>query len=133
MPRPVAAIVSFRLGGFDGVAVEARKWQGALVALGFEVHTVAGAGPVDRVVPGLGIDAGVAPTRSEIDTALADADVVVIENLCSLPLNEGAAAALAAARRGAPASCTTTTCPGNARSTAGTPRPPTTRRGRTSP
>ena len=36
MVRPVAAIVSFRLGGSDGVAVEARKWRGALEALGFD-------------------------------------------------------------------------------------------------
>ena len=34
--------LSFRLGGADGVAVEARKWAWALGELGFEVRRVAG-------------------------------------------------------------------------------------------
>jgi mannosylglucosylglycerate synthase len=93
--RPVAAIVSFRLGGSDGVAVEARKWAGALTALGFDVRTVAGEGPVDRLLPGLAIDATEPPASGEVVDALADADVVVVENLCSLPLNERAAAVVA--------------------------------------
>ena len=55
--------MSFRLGGADGVAVEARKWAWALGELGFEVRRVAGAiedagHPDDVVLPGLGIDAG---------------------------------------------------------------------------
>ena len=70
MARPVAALVSFRLGGSDGVAVEAAKWAGALGALGFDVRTVAGAGPVDRLVPGLAIDAPEPRRRAEIDDAL---------------------------------------------------------------
>jgi glycosyltransferase involved in cell wall biosynthesis len=101
--RPVVAIVSFRLGGSDGVAVEATKWAGALQALGFEVRTVAGEGPVDRLVPGLAIAAAEPPTRREVDDALAGADLVVVENLCSLPLNEGAAAAVTAVLRNRPA------------------------------
>jgi glycosyltransferase involved in cell wall biosynthesis len=104
--RPAAAIVSYRLGGSDGVAIEAAKWQWALTQLGFQVRTVAGAGNVDALVPGL--DAGTwltghAPPpvdRAALDAALADAEVVVIENLCSLPLNPGAAAATAAALAG---------------------------------
>ncbi len=40
---PEAVVVSFRLGGADGVAVEARKWDWALGELGFEVRRVAGA------------------------------------------------------------------------------------------
>jgi hypothetical protein len=93
--RPLAALVSFRLGGSDGVAVEAAKWAGALAVLGFEVATVAGEGPVDRLVPGLAIGASEPPSRGEVGDALAGADLVVVENLCSLPLNEPAATVVA--------------------------------------
>jgi glycosyltransferase involved in cell wall biosynthesis len=101
--RPVAAIVSFRLGGSDGVAVEATKWAGALRALGFDVRTVAGEGPVDRLVPGLAMAAADPPSLVEVGDALSDADLVVVENLCSLPLNERAAAVVAAVLRNRPA------------------------------
>ena len=40
-------MISFRLGGEDGVAVEAAKWAGALGLLGWAVRSVAGGGPVD--------------------------------------------------------------------------------------
>ena len=100
MARPVAAIVSFRLGGSDGVAVEARKWSRALETLGFDVRTVAGEGPVDRLVPALAIGATAAPTPGEIDSALEDAELVVVENLCSLPLNPAAARVVADVLRG---------------------------------
>jgi len=93
--RPVVAIVSFRLGGSDGVAVEATKWAGALDTLGFEVRTVAGEGPVDRLLPGLAIGAPEPPKPAEVEDALHDAALVVVENLCSLPLNERAAAVVA--------------------------------------
>lgn len=92
---PGAALLSFRLGGSDGVSVEAAKWAGALGALGFTVRTVAGAGPVDHFLPGLAIDAAEPPTDTEIGDALVGADLVVVENLCSLPLNAPAAAAVA--------------------------------------
>ncbi len=92
---PGAALLSFRLGGSDGVSVEAAKWGHALDLLGFDVHTVAGAGPVDHLLPGLAIEARDPPTEAEIDDALGDADLVVVENLCSLPLNAPAAAAVA--------------------------------------
>jgi len=98
-----AAIVSFRLGGSDGVSVEAAKWARALGILGFDVTTVAGEGPADRLVPGLAIGAGDAPTPAEVDRALGDADLVVIENLCSLPLNPAAAQVVAGCCRGRPA------------------------------
>jgi len=97
------AVVSFRLGCIDGVSVEAAKWGEAFEALGFRVVTVAGAGPVDRLLPGLAMGAPSPPTPTEIDDALADADLVVVENLCSLPLNPGAAGAVAAALRNRPA------------------------------
>ena len=98
-----ACMVSFRLGGDDGVAVEAAKWAGALGILGWDVRTVAGAGPVDTLLPGLAMDATEPPTRAEVDDALAGADLVIVENLCSLPLNPGAAAVVAAACAGRPA------------------------------
>jgi glycosyltransferase involved in cell wall biosynthesis len=103
MDRPVAAIVSFRLGGSDGVAVEAAKWAGALGTLGFEIRTVAGEGPVDHLIPGLAIAAIEPPSAAEVTDALAGADLVVVENLCSLPLNEPAAAVVASVIRGRPA------------------------------
>ena len=57
------------------------------------VRTVAGAGPVDRSLPGLAIDAARSHRRgARSTTALAGADLVVVENLCSLPLNPPAAA-----------------------------------------
>jgi glycosyltransferase involved in cell wall biosynthesis len=92
---PLAAIVSFRLGGPDGVSVEAAKWSGALHALGFDVRTVAGSGVADVLVPGLGIDDAEPPDREGVAGALDDADLVVVENLCSLPLNPAAAAVVA--------------------------------------
>ncbi|MGH9044605.1 MAG: glycosyltransferase [Acidimicrobiales bacterium] len=96
------AIVSFRLGGTDGVSIEAEKWGLALVDLGFEVTTVAGEGPVDVLVEGLGIGGGT-PTAAALDDAIGDAELVVVENVCSLPLNPGAARAVAIACRGRPA------------------------------
>jgi glycosyltransferase involved in cell wall biosynthesis len=96
------ALVSFRLGGPDGVSVEAAKWAGRLAALGFDVVTVAGAGPVDRLLPGLAIGAAAPPPAGALDRALGDAGLVVVENLCSLPLNPAAAAAVAGARHGLP-------------------------------
>jgi len=64
------------------------------------VVTVAGEGPVDRRVPGLAIDAVEPPDRQELEGAIADADLVVAENICSLPLNRAASQAVAAALRG---------------------------------
>lgn len=99
---PEAVVVSFRLGGADGVAVEARKWAWALGELGFEVRRVAGAieddgVDTDVVLPGLAIrtadDAVV--DEAEIEAAVAGADLVIIDNLCSLPLNVDAARAVA--------------------------------------
>lgn len=97
-----AAIVSFRLGFPDGVSVEAAKWSAELQSLGFRVVTVAGEGPVDRCLPGLGIAAPYPPSPAELDVALVDADLVVVENMCSLPMNQAASAAVAAALRHRP-------------------------------
>lgn len=92
--------MSFRLGGPDGVSVEAAKWVGALGALGFDVRTVAGSGTADALVPGLEIDAVAPPDREAVVDALDNADLVVVENLCSLPLNPPAAAVVADVLRG---------------------------------
>lgn len=100
---PTAALLSFRLGGTDGVAIEAAKWRRALENLGYEVTTVAGSGTADQVLPGLAIDADQPPSVADIATAIAGSSVVVVENLCSLPLNPGAATAVAAALAGRPA------------------------------
>jgi glycosyltransferase involved in cell wall biosynthesis len=99
--QPLAVSLSFRLGGADGVSVEADKWAGALRRLGYRVRTVAGAGPVD--VPIEGLDAGAWLTgrpaghldRDALEKALRGADLVVVENLCSLPLNPVARDAVA--------------------------------------
>ncbi len=104
--RPVAVSISFRLGGADGVSVEAAKWAAALRILGFDVRTVAGSGPVDDLVAGL--DAGTwltgrpqAPLdRSALERSLRGADLVVVENLCSLPLNPAARDEVARLLRG---------------------------------
>jgi glycosyltransferase involved in cell wall biosynthesis len=98
-----AALLSFRLGGSDGVSIEATKWGDALRHLGWRVYTVAGAGPVDTLLEGLAIGAPAPPTRRELGDALAPADLVVIENLCSLPLNPAAAALAAQVCAGRPA------------------------------
>ena len=100
---PVAALVSFRLGGTDGVSIESAKWRSALEELGFEVVTAAGEGPVDHLVPGLAMTAETPPDRLEIERAIERADVVVIENLCSLPLNPPAAEVVAQVCAGRPA------------------------------
>jgi glycosyltransferase involved in cell wall biosynthesis len=106
------AVVSYRLGGNDGVAVEARKWAWALRELGFDVRRVAGAfegepQPDDVLVPGLAIDAppvtSGADLVAEVERALDGADVVVADNICSLPLNPAAARAVVAALEGSAA------------------------------
>ncbi|HWE57794.1 MAG TPA: glycosyltransferase family 4 protein [Acidimicrobiales bacterium] len=105
----IAASLSFRLGGADGVSIEAAKWTWALEQLGYQVRTVAGEGPVDVTVAGLGTGewltgrpAGAVDTPA-LRQALDGVDLVVVENLCSLPLNPAARDAVAAELRGRPA------------------------------
>ncbi len=96
--------MSFRLGGTDGVSVAAAAWGRALVDLGHRVVTVAGRGRADRLLPGLAWpDPTAPPTRSELAATLQDVDLVVVENLCSLPLHPAATAAVVAVLRGRPA------------------------------
>mgnify|MGYP001824419362 FL=1 len=86
----------------DGVSVVARHWQRVMERVGYRVVTVAGEGPVDRTVAGLAIGATDPPTPAELRTALADADLVVVENLLTIPLNLPAAGALVEVLRGRP-------------------------------
>ena len=102
MPR--AAFVSFRFGETDGVSVVTHHWRTAFESLGFETVTVAAEG-ADRSVRGIGIDdeqTGIEPDRVEFEAATADCALVVIENLCTIPLNLSAARMVAGARRGKP-------------------------------
>jgi mannosylglucosylglycerate synthase len=94
MTAPVAVFVSFRFGGTDGVSVEARKWEWALGQLGFRVRRVAGElidglRPDDTWIPFLAIEPspGAHPEPDALAASIAGTDLVVVENLCSLPLN----------------------------------------------
>ncbi len=87
----------------DGVSIVAETWMGAFEALGFDVVTVAGEGPVDRVVAGLAIDDEHAPDERALRDALADADLVVVENLLTIPMNLPASRMAAGVLRGRPA------------------------------
>lgn len=118
------AIVSFRLGGTDGVSVETAKWCMALEQLGHRVITVAGSGTADRLVHGLGLDDTDPPDPDALTTALADADLVIVENVCSLPLNPLAAGHLAAVLAGRPAVLHHHDLPWQRRRFAGHPPPP---------
>ena len=100
---PTAAFVSFRLGRHDGVSAVAATWCEVFASLGWAVTTVAGEGPVDRLLPGLAMHAPEPPSAQELDAALAVADLVVVENLCTIPLNLPASRALARLLAGRPA------------------------------
>lgn len=103
MPAATVAIISFRLNGPDGVSVEAAKWAGAFRRLGWRVVSVAGEGTADRIVAGLAMGDAFPPGTDEVESALEDADLVVVENLCSLPLNRPAADVVAKVLAGRPA------------------------------
>ena len=127
---PLAASLSFRLGGADGVSVEAGKWQWALKQLGFEVVTIAGDGPVDALVPGLAAGEWLTGTPAppldgaRLEDALDGVDVVIVENLCSLPLNPDASQAVAMVLRGRPAVMRHHDLPWQRERFAGFPPPP---------
>jgi glycosyltransferase involved in cell wall biosynthesis len=104
---PTAVLVSFRLGGSDGVSIEAAKWEWALGQLGFATRRVAGEltnglRPDDTWLPFLAMEPveGAAPEHDALAAALAGVDLVVVENLCSLPVNLTAARTTAAVLAG---------------------------------
>jgi glycosyltransferase involved in cell wall biosynthesis len=90
---PVVTFVSFRFGGTDGVSVEADKWARGFEVLGYTTRRVAGAitgalGPGDVVVPGLALDGDTSEgDLGALVSALDGSDLVVVENICSLPVN----------------------------------------------
>ena len=96
------AFVSFRLGLADGVSIVAERWAEAFTELGHDVVTVAGEGPVDHVIPGLAIEATEPPSPGELASVLDDVDLVIVENLCTIPLNLPAARAVGEYLRGRP-------------------------------
>ena len=103
MSAPTTCFVSARLGVPDGVSVSTAAWIAAFEHLGFVVRTVAGEGEADFLVPGLALGADAPPPADELEVAFKDSDLVVVENLCSLPLNLPAARVVAATLRGRPA------------------------------
>lgn len=97
------AILSYRLGMADGVSVTATQWARALRRLGMRVHTVAGDGRPDMLLRSLALGSRRAPTRRDLGAALDDVDIVVVDNVCSLPMNRGVGEAVADYLRGRPA------------------------------
>ncbi len=97
------ALLSFRLGGTDGVSIIADRWARILTNQGWDIITVAGEGPVDRIVPGLEIDAVEAPRYGDIEAAIDDADLVIVENALTIPINLPGSRVLAEVLAGRPA------------------------------
>lgn len=81
----------------------AATWARVFAGLGWTVRTVAGEGPVDHLLPGLAVAAPEPPAPAAVEAALHDADLVVVENLCTIPLNLPAASVVAGCLRGRPA------------------------------
>jgi glycosyltransferase involved in cell wall biosynthesis len=103
LPGARVTIVSYRLGAADGVSVTTAQWVRALRRLGARVRTVAGDGRAGVIVPGLAMDATRPPSAAQLSAALGDADLVVLDNICSLPVNRAAGEALAEHLAGRPA------------------------------
>jgi glycosyltransferase involved in cell wall biosynthesis len=101
MPR--AAFVSFRLGAADGVSVIAAAWQRSFTRLGWETWTVGGGGDVDRLVRWLTVEPSGEADPVEMKEAVDGADLVVVENVLTIPVNLDASRAVAEALRGRPA------------------------------
>ncbi|MGF1600090.1 MAG: glycosyltransferase family 4 protein [Acidimicrobiales bacterium] len=103
--------MSFRLGLTDGVSIVAGTWERSFQALGWQTYRVAGDGVADYIVPGLAIGADVgadpgdleAEATVELRRVLASADLVVVENLLTIPMNLPASRALARVLAGRPA------------------------------
>lgn len=94
------AVLSFRLGLADGVSVAAAQWVAALRRLGCRVCTIAGAGIADHLIPGLALDSRRPARAAELTAALRETDLVVVENVCSLPMNPPVTEVVARVLRG---------------------------------
>ena len=81
----------------------ADTWRQVFNGLGWSVTTIAGNGPVDHWLPGLALQAQEPPTAAAVEAALAGADLVVVENLCTIPLNLPASRVVARVLAGRPA------------------------------
>lgn len=79
------------------------KWQEAFADLGWGLSTVAGSGAADRIIPSLALDVDDSPDGRELESAFGGADLVVVDNLCSIPLNPSAGRAVARVLRNRPA------------------------------
>src|SRR3954452_20312586 len=90
-----AAILSYRLGTADGVSVTAAQWATALRRLGMRVRTVAGDGRADVLIRGLALDGAAPPAQANLDEPLGAVDLVVVDNVCSLPMNRAVGEAVA--------------------------------------
>ncbi|HEX3899050.1 MAG TPA: hypothetical protein VHW74_07745 [Mycobacteriales bacterium] len=100
---PTVGFVSFRLGGQDGVSTATAEWARGFRALGIDTELVAGEGLVDHLVPGLSPrQAPESPDHDELARTFARFELVVVENLFSLPLHLPASRAVARALRGRP-------------------------------
>ena len=66
------------------------------------MRTVAGEGDVDVCIPSLARETTAPPAPHDVDDAIGDVDLVVVENLLSLPLNPPAAAVVSSVLRGRP-------------------------------
>ncbi|MEL7158381.1 MAG: glycosyltransferase family 4 protein [Actinomycetota bacterium] len=101
--KPHCAFLSFRLGMTDGVSVVAATWERSLRQLGWTTSRIAGEGDVDHLIPGLAIGADRPPEQRAVAAAVADADLVVVENLLTIPMNLPAARVVARVLAGRPA------------------------------
>ncbi len=81
------AIISYRLGGTDGVSIEVEKWLVALRSQGHEVQTIAGEGCPDLLIAGIGLYDEPSIIEPALSAALEGFDLVIVENVISLPLN----------------------------------------------
>ncbi len=102
-PRRRVCIVSHRLGGYDGVSVEAAKWQRGFSRLGWSVTRAAGffadeASGSDITVTGLWAPTyGACPPDPDVTQLRAlcrSHDLLVIDNAGSLPTCPASAVAL---------------------------------------
>ncbi len=99
---PSVAFLSFRLGLGDGVSVVAGTWERWFAAQGWDTRRVAGEGPVDQVVPGLELSATSPPDADRLARALDGADLVVAENILTIPMNLDASRVVARVLAGRP-------------------------------